>query len=256
MSESRYTSQLPQDAGGIEVTRRGSVQILTLKREGFSNRLTRRMAQEAVAALDAARADRSVTGVVLTGWGEVFCTGGDYLGAGDSTVGRLDFGRAFNDFADALVRLGKPTVAAINGDALAGGFAMLAVCDMAVTHDQVRFGLPEAAHGFFPFLATTLVKDSLPKKLFFDIVYRARLLDAQEALDAFLVNEIVARGDVLARAVELAGSTAGYNPDIVSLGRDLYYNTRCTSPHETCEQARFAMVAALKALEESPKAAS
>jgi len=92
----------------------------------------------------------------------------------------------------------------------------------------------------------------LPQKVFFDLVYRARLLNASEALALHLVNEVVPRPRVLERAIELAASTHHANPDIISIGRDLYYDTRCVTPRDANERARFALMAALKALDESP----
>ena len=82
------------------------------------------------------------------------------------------------------------------------------------------------------------------------MVYRARLLDASEAKSLYLVNDVVAKSEVLPRAIDLAACTQSLNPDIVSLGRDLYYNIRCTNPAEAIEQSRFALAAALKAMEE------
>jgi enoyl-CoA hydratase/carnithine racemase len=239
------------EQGHIDVARHGSVSVITLSRPGNGNRITREMAEQAAAAFESARRDRAVSGCVLTGHGDTFCLGGDYRGAGTTTIGRLEFARAFNDLAQAMKRLGKPLVAAINGDAHAGGFSLVTVCDMAVIAETATLGLPEIAHGLFPFLALAIVKDSLPKKVLFDMVYRARLLDATQAKNLYLVNEVVASSTVLAQAIALARCTESYNPDIVSLGRDLYYNTECSNPLEAIEQSRFALAAALKALEES-----
>jgi enoyl-CoA hydratase/carnithine racemase len=200
--------------------------------------------------LEEARRDRSITGCVLTGHGEVFCTGGDYRSAGSSSSDRLEFARAHTDVARATSRLGKPLVAAVNGDAHAGGFSLIALCDLAVCADEATLGLPEAAQGLFPLLALAIVKDSLPQKVFFDLVYRARLLNAGDARALHLVNEVVPRSQVLNRAIELAGSTRHANPDIISIGRDLYYDTRGVPPHDANERARFALMAALKALDE------
>lgn len=114
-----------------------------------------------------------------------------------------------------------------------------------------RAGWSSAAHGLFPFLALAIVKDTLPTKVLWDMVYRAKMLDAGEAKALHLINDIVAKPEILPRAVELASCTASLNPDVVSLGRDLYYNTRCANPAEAIEQSRFALAAALKAMEES-----
>jgi len=241
----------PSEHGTIETRRAGDVLILAMSRPGRGNRVTQAMAERGAAILEQARIDETISGCVLTGAGGDFCLGGDYLSAGLTSAGRLAFARAFSDMERAMARLGKPLVAAVNGNAHAGGFSLVAACDLAVAGESATLGLPEAAHGLFPFLALAIVKDSLPKKVLFDIVYRARLLSAAEAQSLHLVNEVVPAGAVLDRAVALARSTAGFNPHIVSLGRDLYYNTRCTNPAEALEQSRFALVAALKALEES-----
>jgi enoyl-CoA hydratase/carnithine racemase len=238
--------------GTIEVRRHDGIAILTLTRPAAENRITRQMAEACADALEAARRDRSITGCVLTGDGDVFCTGGDYRGAGSRSADRLEFARAHNDLATATSRLGKPLVAAINGNAHAGGFSLVALCDLAVCAEDATLGLPEAAHGLFPLLALAIVKDSVPQKVFFDLVYRARLLNAREALSLHLVNEVVPRPRVLERALELAASTRHANPDIISIGRDLYYDTRCAVPHDARERARLALMAALKALDESP----
>jgi len=121
------------DQGQVEATRHGRVLVLQLTRKGNGNvnRMTQQMGEQAAIHLEAARSNREVSGCVLTGHGEDFCLGGDYRGAGASTVGRLEFGRAFADVVQAMRRLGKPIVAAVNGNAHAGGFALLAACDMA-----------------------------------------------------------------------------------------------------------------------------
>jgi enoyl-CoA hydratase/carnithine racemase len=229
------------------IERVGRVAVLTLQRPAFGNRLTQALLEEFTTALEAARRDHDVAGCVLTGSGEMFCLGGDYDGAGDKTAGRMEFGRAHIELFDAMARLGKPLVAAVNGDAHAGGFAVVTACDLAVVAEGATLGLPEAARGLFPFLALAVVADALPKKLFFDIVYQCRLLTAQEARDLHLVNEIVPRENVVARAVEMVERAASGNPDILMLGRDLYHATRGMTPSQALDQARFALGVALSA---------
>src|SRR5437868_264283 len=77
---------------------------------------------------------------------------------------------------DAMTRLGKPLVAAVNGPAHAGGLGVMVACDLAVAADDATLGLPEAAAGLFPFIALATVRDALPKKVLFDLIYRARLM--------------------------------------------------------------------------------
>jgi enoyl-CoA hydratase/carnithine racemase len=193
------------------------------------------MAEEITAALEAARRDAAVGACVLTGHGDVFCLGGDYQGAGPTTAGRMGFASAFIDMNHAMSRLGKPLVAAVNGNAHAGGFSIVVACDLAIAAEDATLGLPEAANGLFPFLALAIVKDALPKKLLFDIVYNARLTCAEETC-------------ALHRVAEAA---SGHNPDILMLGRDLYYGMRGASPSEALDQSRYALGAALAAQDQS-----
>jgi enoyl-CoA hydratase/carnithine racemase len=230
----------------IEVGRRGRVAVLTLKRPGSGNRMTTQMAVEITAALDSARRDPGIGACVMTGHGDVFCLGGDYLSAGPTAAGRTAYSNALIGMDEAMFRLGKPLVAAVNGDAHAGGFGVVAGCDLAVMADDATLGLPEAAKGLFPFIALAIVKDALPKKLLFDIVYNARLMNAQEARSLHLVNEVVARGAVLDKAIAAAEKASGHDPQILKLGRDLYYGMRGAGPAEALEQARVALEAALE----------
>jgi enoyl-CoA hydratase/carnithine racemase len=126
-------------------------------------------------------------------------------------------------------------IAAVNGDAHAGGFATVIACEMAVAADDATFGLPEAAKGLFPFIALAIVKDALPKKLLFDLVYSARLMNTAEARAAHVINEVVPRSTVLERAIDLAAMAGSHSPRIVALGRDLYYAMRGEQADEALE---------------------
>jgi enoyl-CoA hydratase/carnithine racemase len=230
--------------------RRGRIQIIRMRRPDYGNRITQVMAEELVTGLESARQSPDVGACVLTGEGDVFCLGGDYRSAGPTHAGRHAFGHAFIDMAQAMARLGKPLVAAVNGNAHAGGFSVVVACDLAVLAEDATVGLPEAAKGLFPFLALAIVKDALPKKVLFDIVYSARLMNAAEARGLHLVNDVVPREKVLERAVALAEQASSYNPDILRLGRDLYYNMRGLSSAQAIEESRFALAAALAAEDE------
>jgi enoyl-CoA hydratase/carnithine racemase len=237
----------------LEASRTGRVSILTLKRPEHGNRLSQQMAEELTAALEAARRDPHTGACVITGHGDVFCLGGDYRGAGPTVAGRAEFGRASVDMYRAMAGLGKPLVAAVNGDAHAGGFSLVAAADLAVVADDATLGLPEAANGLFPFLALAVVRDALPKKLLFDIIYNARLIGAKEACDLHVVNKSVPRANVLQEAVQMAETASSYNSDIVMLGRDLYYNMRGVGPAEAIDKSRFALMAALAAKDQETK---
>jgi len=238
----------------LTVTRHGRVAVLTLEHPENGNRLDRDMADAVTVALQAARTDAAVGACVVTGFGEIFCLGGDYQGAGPTAAGRAEYADALIGMDRALAHLGKPLVCAVNGDAHAGGLSVVIGCDLAVASADATFGLPEAANGLFPFLTLAIVKDALPKKALFDLIYNARLLTAHEALDLCIVNEVVPRDAVLERAIELAEQAARHNAEIVTLGRDLYYSMRGLEPTAALEAARVALLAALAAKDRTPSA--
>ncbi len=231
----------------LVVSRHGRVAVLTLSRPDQGNRLTTALASEVAAALRAARDDATIGACVLTGAGDVFCLGGDYRGAGPSDEGRNAYADALLEMDDAMARLGKPLVAAVNGDAHAGGFGVMVACDLAVAAEDATLGLPEAAAGLFPFIALATVRDALPKKVLFDLIYRARLIGTDEALSLHVINEALPRSEVFARAIGLAEQASAYAAQIVALGRGLYYDTRAARPREALEAARRALLAALAA---------
>jgi enoyl-CoA hydratase/carnithine racemase len=234
----------------LVVTQHGRVSVLTLTRPDAGNRITQIMADELTAALTTARHDKATAGCVLTGHGNVFCLGGDYLSAGPSAAARLQFGQSHIDLVDAAALLGKPLIAAVNGDAHAGGFSLVAACDMAFVAEEATLGLPERANGLFPFLALAIARDTLPKKVLFEIIYHARLLRAEEACALHLANAVVTCATVLPRAIEAVERAADGDPDILRLGRDLYYTMRGLSPSDALDQSRLALVAALAAREQ------
>jgi len=228
------------------VTRSERVVVLTLNRPEAGNRLTTSLANEIARTLEEMRGDDSLHACVLTGAGSVFCLGGDYQGAGPTAADREAYARALLRMDRAMAELGKPLVAAVNGDAHAGGFSVVVACDLAVAATSATFGLPEAARGLFPFIALAIVKDALPKKVLFDLVYSARLMPATEALSLHLVNEVTERTTVLERAVERARQAGGHRTGVVALGRDLYYAMRGSSADQSLEQAERALLRALE----------
>ena len=234
------------------VTRHEHTVVLTLNRPDAGNRLTTSLATEVAAALEAARDDNDVRACVLTGAGDAFCLGGDYQGAGPTKAGRQAYARALLRMDRAMASLGKPLVAAVNGAAHAGGFSVVAACDLAVAATEATFGLPEAARGLFPFIALAIVKDTLPKKLLFDLVYSARLLGSAEALSLHLVNDVSDRPQVLERALERARQAGAHRTRVVALGRDLYYAMRGLDAEESLERAERALLAALELANDAP----
>jgi enoyl-CoA hydratase len=198
------------------------VLVLTLNRPEIGNRISEPLARDAIAALNEAENDPAIGVVLITGSADKFCIGGDHSASGNSPEAIGAFAEAFSNLNRRIQMLGKPVFAAVNGDAHAGGFSLLGCCDVAVMSDTATLALPELEHGLFPILAMAITQRIMSRKLFFELVYEGRRLTAAEALELWLVNEVVPAGEVLARTVEKAQKVAKAPAKSLKLGRQGY----------------------------------
>src|SRR5205085_1078756 len=107
-------------------------------------------------ALEQARHAVAVRVIVVTGAGKVFSSGGDMAAfAGRPAVagtGPPIPPASFVDLNLALTHLGKPTIALVNGHAMAGGLGLAVACDLAIASDEAQFSLPEINVGLWPMM--------------------------------------------------------------------------------------------------------
>ena len=165
--------------------------------------------------------DASVAAVVLTGSGETFCGGLD--------IGKIQAGADPVAFAAALIALlrllptlGKPVLAAVNGDALGSGFALVCASDYAVTVPDARLGTPEASAGFWPMTAQVpLLHRLLPRHALQTILSGVPFV-AEDALRVGAVNRIVERAE-LEQAVLEFGELAARAGEALAPGRRSFY---------------------------------
>ena len=158
------------------------------------------------AALARARDDTEVRAVTLGGTGDTFSAGADLKEfikrrpLLDQALERRELGALFL-LIDAYP---KPVVAAVNGDALGAGFGLVAVCPLAVAVESARFGLPGVRLGIMPMTIMPAIFRSLPRKLGLELMLTGRLMTANEAALAGLVNAAVAATELEAATLRLA----------------------------------------------------
>jgi enoyl-CoA hydratase/carnithine racemase len=97
-------------------------------------------------------------------------------------------------------------VAAVNGAALAGGFALALLCDLRLASETASFGFPELPRGIPPSYAAA--RAALPRPLAAELTLTGRLLDAEHALDMGIVGAVYSEEELMPRAIELAGRIA------------------------------------------------
>lgn len=181
-------------------------------------------------ALVEAAEDRSVRVVVLAGAGEqAFCAGADLgkmTGADDPHASVLSVHEARGVLAEvfgALWQLGKPTVARVQGFAMAGGFGLALACDLVVASEQARFAAPEINVGLWPYMITVPLVRSMPPKQALELMLTGRVVDAAEGQRLGFVTRVVPHAELDGAVSELAETLAAKSPAAMKLGRDAFY---------------------------------
>lgn len=201
------------------------VRTLTLNRPERKNALSPELVTSLDAALRAADDDKGVRAILITGSGSgdksAFCAGGD-LGGGLAGDGFFEQHLARGSFAELLLtfrRLKTPTVAAVNGTALGGGFGLVLACDLAVAADDARLGTPEVKRGLFPMMIAALIDEVLPKKAAMELMLLGGEVTGARAVELGVVNRVVARDRVVAEAGAIAHRLAALSPAVLGLGK-------------------------------------
>lgn len=188
----------------VSTERRGPVAVLTLNRPDKRNALSVALRRRLAGALEETGADETVAVLVITGAPPAFCAGMDRAEFGGDESHRRDLFDTSRGLYAALEALPVPAVAAVNGPALGGGFALAAGCDVRVASAAATFGHPEVSLGIpasYGFLLRVL-GDPAAREL----AFTGRIVGAEEAMALGIVREIA--GDAVGRAVEIAEEMA------------------------------------------------
>lgn len=200
--------------------------LLTIDRERARNALSPQVLAELTEGLARAEADPAVRVLVLTGAGErAFCAGGDLGGmaGGDGFLAGHEGRRAYAALLRRLQEVRKPTLARVNGHALAGGLGLVLACDLAVASSHAELGTPEVDVGLFPMMLMALLQRHLGRKPALELVLTGRRLKAQEALALGLVNRVVPPEALDGAVAELAATLAAKSQAVLALGRRAYF---------------------------------
>jgi enoyl-CoA hydratase/carnithine racemase len=193
----------------VKASREGPVAILTLNRPEKLNALSTALEEELDTLIDSDLVRESDV-VVFAGEGRAFSAGADVTemhGATPEAI--LAYYRRTGDVYERVAALSQPTIAAIHGYCLGGGFELALACDFRVADVTSTFGLPEVALGILPSSGGTvrLVRAIGPARAKELLLIRDRL-GVDEAFRFGLVTLVAPEGEALARAVEMAGELA------------------------------------------------
>ncbi|MCI0458855.1 MAG: enoyl-CoA hydratase-related protein [Gemmataceae bacterium] len=217
--------------------------ILTLNRPDKRNALSRGLIDALGRALQRARDDAAVRAVILTGAGSVFCAGMDLAELAETLERKEESERVWEDALrlakvyDLIYTLPKPTIAAVNGAAVAGGAGLVTVCDLAVAVLEARFGYPEVRRGLVAAMVMPHLLRHVGERLARYLLLTGELIDGAEACRTGLVNAVVPAEQLLERARSWAHSLAEGGPNALAQTKALLkqFSRQAASVEETAK---------------------
>jgi methylglutaconyl-CoA hydratase len=185
--------------------------VITLNRADKRNALSRGLITALTEAFQRGRDDPAARSVILTGAGSVFCAGMDLAELAETLekpvpTGPEEKGGVWDDalrlanLYDLIYTLPKPTVAAVNGPAVAGGAGLVTVCDLAVAVPEARFGYPEVRRGLVAAMVMPHLLRHVGERTARFLLLTGELIDSAEACRAGLINAVAAPGQLLEHA--------------------------------------------------------
>jgi enoyl-CoA hydratase len=192
--------------GLLSIEPHDRVAVVTLERPEKRNALSIDLRVELQDAFERLGADEGVGCVLLTGAGSAFCAGMDTSQFGGDLEHRRRLVETSTGAFQAVGRCPKPVVAAVNGPALAGGFALALLCDIRIAARTATFGYPELPIGIPPSYAAA--RAVLAPAVARELCLTGRVVDAAEALLLGIVSEVCLDPALMPRALELATEIA------------------------------------------------
>jgi methylglutaconyl-CoA hydratase len=208
----------------LQLAFENGIASITLNRPEKRNAISFQLVDEFLAALDEIETSPANV-LIITGAGKAFCAGMD-LDELQSLLGKThdeniqDSTRMAHLFR-RLYEFPKPTIAAVNGAAIAGGTGLATMCDFTVSVPEAKFGYTEVRIGFVPAIVSSILVWQVGHKVARDLLLTGRLFDAAEAHRFGLVNEVVPANRLLDRARELANQLLENSPSSVRATKKL-----------------------------------
>jgi len=189
------------------------VHTILLNRPEKRNALNHQLIGDLTHALESFAASHTCRVLILTGAGSSFCAGLDLEhlramplppGQPAPTEDYIADAQRIATLLRTLYALPKPTIAAVNGPAIAGGMGIATLCDFTLAVPEAKFGYTEVRIGFVPAVVAAFLRTQLGEKSARDLLLTGRLVSAEEAQTLGLVNRIIAEPDLIREAKALA----------------------------------------------------
>ncbi len=198
--------------------REDGIALITINRPDARNALGKSVREGLFAAWARFEDDPALRVAILTGSGDqAFCAGGDL-----KEMAQLQLAvppRGMFPIPGDTVELTKPSIAAINGVAFAGGWLLAQSCDLCVAADHARFAITESKVGRGAPWAAPLI-NMIPQRIMMEILLTGRPIDAARAYEIGLVNRVVPQAELIDASVALAQEIIACAPLSVAAAKE------------------------------------
>ena len=190
---------------------------ITLNRPQAKNAVNAELAVALAAAMDELASNDDLRVAILTGAGGTFCSGMDLKAFVTGETPHIP-GRGFGGMTEYYSS--KPTIAAVEGYALAGGLELAISCDLIVAADNAKFGIPEVKRGLAAAAGGLLtLPRQIPSRVAMDLALTGDFIDAERASGLGLINPVGPAGTALDAAKKLAAKIAANGPLAVAMSK-------------------------------------
>lgn len=211
----------------VQYQQSGPAAVITISRPDKRNALSRALIAALTAAFQRAAADPAARCVILTGSGPAFCAGMDLDELRGTIENATETELVWDDAAklsalySLIYELPKPTIAAVNGAAVAGGAGLMTVCDLAVSVPAAKFGYPEVRRGLVAAMVLPHLLRHVGERAARWMLLAGELIDAAEAKRIGLINEVVEAYELMTTAERWAKLLAEGGPKAMAMTKEL-----------------------------------
>jgi methylglutaconyl-CoA hydratase len=218
----------------------GPVATITLNRPDKRNAISATMIAELQTVLDEIEKSHARVGI-LTGAGKAFCSGMDLemlaAIAQQSPAENQEDSRRLAKLFRRIWSFPRPLIAAVNGAALAGGCGIATLCDFTLAVPDAKFGYTEVRIGFLPAIVSVFLTRQIGEKKTRDLLLTGRIIEAAEAKEMGIINEMVPAEKLLTRAKELAEVLISASPASLSRAKRLMTSAAASSVDADLDRA-------------------
>ena len=208
------------EAPNILVKIENRISIITLNRPQQLNALNHQLIDDLNQELEKIKTNKNVKSIIITGSGEkAFVAGADIKEFAKFTIeeGKSLAKDGQKKLFDFIENFPKPVIAAINGFALGGGLELAMACHIRLASSNAKMGLPEVSLGVIPgYGGTQRLAQLVGKGKAIEMITTGRMIDANQAYNYRLVNNVVEAGELISKCKELCYQIAKNSPNAIS----------------------------------------